>query len=497
MNKKPESCLRDWAHFRFSVIGGLLAVPPKKGELRKDILRLSERQYRHPIKGTPITVGASTIERWYYKARDSNDPVRALTRKLRSDSGSYRVLSDKFLKELKKQYNAYPQWSYRLHSDNLKARMETDSAFRSEPAPSYATVRRRMIEKGWFKKRSAGRNLTDGKKLAMEKLEKREVRSFESEYSNALWHLDFHEGSRSVDIDGNWYTPKALCILDDHSRLCCHIQWYTGETASALFHGLMQAFLKRGLPRALMTDNGSAMEAEETFNGLAELGVKHEKTLPYSPYQNGKQEKFWGQLEGRLLAMLSRVKQLDLAFLNKATHAWIEQEYNLKYHEEIHTSPIKRLINGKDVSRPAPSFDDLRFAFTAHTTRTQRKNDGTISLKGIRFEVPSRFRHIRKLTVHYQSWDLSKAWIVNEKTRESLARIFPEDKTRNANGRRRALDQVDTIELSPDDELEEIPSLMSKYLADYSANGLPPAYLPREESGQFIPKNSEENQNEQ
>ena len=54
-----------------------------------------------------------------------------------------------------------------------------------------------------------------------------------------------------------------LGILDDHSRLCCHLQWYLSETAEDLVHGLSQAIQKRGLPRALMTDNGSAMIAEE------------------------------------------------------------------------------------------------------------------------------------------------------------------------------------------------------------------------------------------
>jgi transposase InsO family protein len=43
--------------------------------------------------------------------------------------------------------------------------------------------------------------------------------------------------------------------------------------------------MKRGLPRALMTDNGAAMMAEEFTAGLATLGIVHQPTLPYSPYQ--------------------------------------------------------------------------------------------------------------------------------------------------------------------------------------------------------------------
>ena len=110
----------------------------------------------------------------------------------------------------------------------------------------------------------------------------------------------------------------ALAILDDHSRLCCHLQLYLAETAECLVHGLKQAFMKRGLPRALMTDNGAAMLAEETRRGLQRLAIEHETTLPYSPYQNGKQEVFWAQLESRLLELLRGVENLKLAFVNQA-----------------------------------------------------------------------------------------------------------------------------------------------------------------------------------
>ena len=42
---------------------------------------------------------------------------------------------------------------------------------------------------------------------------------------------------------------------------------------------------KRGLPRAAMSDNGSAMTATEITEGLARLGILHQTTLPYSPYR--------------------------------------------------------------------------------------------------------------------------------------------------------------------------------------------------------------------
>jgi hypothetical protein len=184
-----------------------------------------------------------------------------------------------------------------------------------------------------------------------------------------------------------------LAILDDHSRLVCHAQWYLSETAEDLIHGLTQAFLKRGLPRSLMTDNGSAMIAAETRQGLQRLSIIHETTLPYSPYQNGKQETFWSQVEGRLLAMLDNYADLTLAFLNEATQAWIEMEYHRAIHSETGQTPLKRFLESPGVGRDCPSAETLRLAFTQQTTRTQRRSDGTVSLDGTRFEIPSRFQH--------------------------------------------------------------------------------------------------------
>ena len=198
---------------------------------------------------------------------------------------------------------------------------------------------------------------------------------------------------------GQWLRPLALSLLDDHSRLCCHVQWYLSETACDLVHGLSQAIQKRGLPRALMTDNGSAMVAEEVTEGLLRLGIVHERTLPYSPYQNGKQESFWGTLEGRLMTMLDGVAELTLDLLNQATQAWVEIDYNQAVHRETKSSPATRFVQAPDVLRVSPSSESLRDAFRLEVKRSQRHSDGTISLDGVRFEIPARYRHFCEVLV--------------------------------------------------------------------------------------------------
>lgn len=260
-----------WARLRFSIVGPLLAAPPRPGELREALDRLSEKSWRHPITGAPVRFGSSTIERWYYTALNAkHDPVGALRPRLRQDTGKSRRLSEALRQALQIQYQAHPGWSYQLHYDNLAVGVAEDAT--QSPLPSYATVRRYMKTQGLLKQRRTRARHTPGREAAEVRLQHLEVRSFEVEHVHALWHLDFHHGSRRVlSGTGEWVTPLLLGVLDDCSRLVCHAQWYLDETAKTLVHGLCQAFQKRALPRALMTDNGSAMVAEEVREGLHRL----------------------------------------------------------------------------------------------------------------------------------------------------------------------------------------------------------------------------------
>ncbi len=477
MSESPSHDL--WARLRFSVVGALLASPPPRGELHDEFVRLSMKLWQHPTSGKPVQFAVSTIERWYYQARGSDDPVVVLRRKPRRDRGRQLAISVKACEALRAQYTDHPSWSYLLHRDNLGAMIKEAPDLGS--LPSYASVRRYMVGKGLLKKKlRKGRKLRDGELRAQERYESREKRGFEDEYVNGLWHLDFHKGSRKIlTSDGQWTHPWLFGVLDDHSRLACHVQWYLKEAAEHLTHGLIQAFCKRGLPRSLMTDNGGAMLATETTQGLSRLSVVHETTLAYSPYQNGKQEVFWAQVEGRLMAMLEGEPQLTLKLLNTATLAWAEMEYQRSVHSEIASTPLARWLDDRSVGRKCPSIDDLRLAFTVCEKRTIRTSDGTISIAGTRFEVPARFYHLRRVQIRYATWDLSHVWLMDELAGVVLQQLYPVDKVRNADGFRRPIETQPHPETRPN---SGIAPLLRQMMSDYAATGLPPAYIPQENS---------------
>jgi transposase InsO family protein len=481
MTKSPiRSTSELWARFRFSVVGSLLSSPPARGELQTAIESLAAKTWTHPLTGRDVRFAAKTIETWFYRARrEQHDPVGVLRQAVRKDRGKVS-LKPALVECLANQYHDYPHWTYQLHYDNLKALVKADEKL--GPLQSYSTVRRYMVARGMLRKPRARPKGRPGELLAAQRRERREIRSYEAEYVGSLWHLDFHHASlKVVTARGQWERPLALGILDDHSRFGCHLQWYLSETTEDLVHGTSQGIQKCGLPRALMTDNGSAMLAEEFTEGLLRLGIQHETTLPYSAYQNGKQERFWAHLEGRLMEMLGKVPELTLDFLNQATQAWLAIEYNRAPHREIGCSPATRLARAADVLRQSPSSDALRAAFRMPAKRRVRRSDGTISLCGVRFEIPSGYRHFQDVVVRYPRWDLSLVDMVDPGDGTVLARLFPLDRRANADGRR-AVVPSQPGEVSASDTSQspaELPPLLKQILAEYSATGLPPAYLPK------------------
>jgi len=140
-----------WAHLRFSIVGPLLAAPPAHGELKTEFERLCEKEWLHPISGQPVHFASSTIERWYYAAREAkDDPVGILRRALRKDSGQHPSLDKDLRRIIDAQYRAHKQWSYQLHYDNLRALAQTNPSPLS--VPSYSSVMRFMKDHGFIRK---------------------------------------------------------------------------------------------------------------------------------------------------------------------------------------------------------------------------------------------------------------------------------------------------------------------------------------------------------
>jgi putative transposase len=140
----------------------------------------------------------------------------------------------------------------------------------------------------------------------------------------------------------------------------------------------------------------------------------------------------------------------------------------------------------------------MRLAFRIEETRTQRRSDGTVSIEGVRFEVPSRYRHMERLSVRYASWDLGRVHLVDPRMGTLLAPPYPLDRAKNADGMRRMLGPVASV---PADETTltaakstEMAPLLRRLVDAYDRAGLPPAYLPKRDEPAVVDNDNAENE---
>jgi transposase InsO family protein len=390
-------------------------------------------------------------------------------RKVPKHAGSHPSVPEAVAEEIRRLRRDHPRWSYRLVYDNLVV------IGRQNPAlgklPGYASVCRYMKHHGLAKRRGPRRHELE------EGFVPRERRSFEVAHVHALWHFDFHVARRSIVLpSGERQKPVLLGIMDDRSRLCCHAQWYLDpENTESLVHGLCQAFQKRGLRRACLSDNGAAMLAAETREGLERLSILQHTTLPQSPEQNGKQESFWTVVEGWLMAMLEGELELTLELLNRATQAWIEQEYHRRVHSDTEQTPLDRCLSSPSVVRPCPSSDALRRAFRMEVKRKQpqRRNHHRRRrpLRAARRLPHPALGHRTRRALGSLQVDL-----VDPRSGSHLSTLLPLDREKNADRRRRALPSHDQNVPDTDAATRRtgVAPLLQKQMADYAATGLPP-----------------------
>lgn len=116
--------------------------------------------------------------------------------------------------------------------------------------------------------------------------------------------------------------------------------------------------------------------------------------------------------------------------------------------------------------------------------RKQRLSDDTITVEGVRYELPAAYRTLLWVNVRVARWDLSSVDLVDPHSGAHLSTLLLLDREKNADRRRRALPSHD--QNVPDTDAASrrtgIAPLLQKQMADYAATGLPPAYLTKEHS---------------
>jgi len=352
---------KDVALFRYSIISELVnAKDPDWGEQERLIREKCARKWSIPFS-EKTSIGRTCILNWAKAYKDSNGDIRSLYPRERSDKGKSRAMDKDTCLGLIRLRNRMPKATVPI----LIEQMEEQNMVTPGTGLKQSNVYRFLNQNG-----------------LMEQTPKPEDRrKFEAESPNDLWQSDVMHGPR-VDVDSKLRKTYLIAIIDDHSRLIPHAEFYLSEALALYLDALEQAFSKRGLPRKLYVDNGPAFRSKHLEYITASLNVALIHARPYKPQGKGKIERWFKTVRTNFLP---RFKGNSLLELNETLAIWINDIYHQRKHGATGQSPFGRFTSKMECLRSAP--ENLRDYFRKVARRKVAK-DRSITFKGNLYEVP-------------------------------------------------------------------------------------------------------------
>lgn len=315
------------------------------------------------------------IDQWL--KRFEQGQFAALFDQPRSDKGQKRVLDPSAIEALLNLRRLHPQLTLpALEQELLRQGVLQPGAY------SLSTLQRRLAEAGMDRRSlRAGAALITGP-----------TKAFELPLPNLLWMADAMNGPTLKQADQPSQRTFLFALIDDHSRLCVHGQFYPTERTECFLDCLRQAIQARGLPDKLYTDNGSSFRSQHLQIVCANLGIKLIHARPYHSWSRGKIERFFLTVQNQFLAQLQFQPVADLIELNRQFWHWLETGYHQRPHSALQEqSPADRFAQAGISLRTVPQDVDLERLFLMRQERRVRK-DATICLGARLWEVPAHLR---------------------------------------------------------------------------------------------------------
>lgn len=356
------------ATFRFGVIadfvnGGRL----DPGDRERLLVSKVEMSYEIPFS-RQRRIARSTIEKWVQDYKRGGYQLEALCPKVRKDKGSNRSIPSHIklaIKELKKE-------NPKLTLPTIITALKHKKLIEANEQISMSSLYRYWNNEELY---SLNETATD-------------KRHFEAKYPNEIWQSDVMYGPFvRVESGGKNRQSYLIAILDDHSRMIMHAEFYLNERKESFIDCLRQAILRRGLPQKLYIDNGSCYRTLHLDQVAAQLGVAIHHSRPYMPQGRGKIERWFRYVRENFLQVLQLKESgaININCLNQSFSDWVDQ-YNNREHSAIKQSPTKKYQLGISHIRPAPARLLDYFRQIEHR---RVKKDRTVRVMGGIFEVPT------------------------------------------------------------------------------------------------------------
>ena len=354
------------AVFRYGVIAEVVQHPSGTPGLYAMLVERAQREYDIP-GSKRRRIAAETLRGWVRDYRDGG--FEALKPKARTDIGSSRSIPAHVVDLLCEAKEEQPKLSIALlikavrndHAEQVPADL---------PLP-LSTVHRLLARRGLMRKASDEPTSKDRRRFA---------------YRDAgdLWMSDVMHGPR-VTHDGRKQKAYLIAFLDDATRVIPHAEFKCSEGVAAFLPVFEQAIMKRGLPKRLYVDNGSAYRSHQLREACAKLGIVLIHARPYSPQGKGKMERWFRTVRLQLMPTLQPEDLQSLDTLNRRLAGWVEGEYHRAPHRGLEgDTPLTRWASTAQGVRVAPP--NVAECFRLDVKRKVAR-DRTVTLDGVAYEV--------------------------------------------------------------------------------------------------------------
>ena len=226
---------------------------------------------------------------------------------------------------------------------------------------------------------------------------------FEAAACGDLWTADGWDGPALAELKGRH--AQLFSLVDDHSRLIPHGAFFADVGEWSFQRCLKAAIARRGIPRTLYIDNGSAFVSTQLKLICARLSIRITHSKPGRPQGRGKKERAYRTIAEQFAVEAAVAGIATLDELNRYFTAWVEQVYHHRINQGTGQTPLERWLAGPSSLREAPEPDALSEAFLWAVQRTVTAT-ATISLHGNLYEVDPALVG-RRVQLRYDPTDLS------------------------------------------------------------------------------------------
>jgi putative transposase len=366
--KKWEEAI---ALFRHRLIADFIHSPPPPGKLTERLNEIAGKTYEIPYS-TRTCVAVDTLRDWI-KMYKSGAGFDALKPNPRRDTGVSHALPSAVADALCAIKEANKKFSIPL----VIRQARVDGRIPPELNVAHSTVRRLFQRSGLMV-----RSPSTGS----------DHRRFSFPNANDLWMSDVMHGP-TVGVGGKKRRKSYMITLfDDATRVVCYSAFALSENTAAFIPTLKDAVLRRGIPKRLFVDNGSAYRSHHLQIVCAKLGITLIHARPYHPEAKGKIERYHRTVRGQFLVRIKPADTESLEALNRCLWHYIESEYHETPHYGLDDkqTPLQawalRACHVQHLGA-RPDIDDL---FLFEQRRRVRK-DRTVSLDAIHYEVEADF----------------------------------------------------------------------------------------------------------